>query len=45
MYVKFIGNLFLQMLKGITIPLVIPSIIVGVGSLELSLSGKTNKHW
>jgi Na+/H+-dicarboxylate symporter len=40
MYVKFIGNLFLQMLKGIIIPLVIPSLIVAVGSLDLSLSGK-----
>ena len=40
MYVKFIGNLFLQMLKGIIIPLVIPSLIVAVGNLDLSLSGK-----
>ena len=28
------------MLKGIIIPLVIPSLIVAVGSLDLSLSGK-----
>ena len=40
MYVKFIGSLFLQMLKAIIIPLIIPSLIVAVGSLDLSLSGK-----
>jgi hypothetical protein len=40
MYVKFIGSLFLQMLKAIIIPLVIPSLIVAVGTLDLSLSGK-----
>jgi len=40
MYVKFIGSLFLQMLKCIIIPLIIPSLIVAVGSLDLKLSGK-----
>lgn len=40
MYVEFTGMLFLQMLKCIIIPLVIPSLIVAVGSLDLSLSGK-----
>jgi len=40
MYIKFIGNLFLQMLKGIIIPLVIPSLVVAVGSLDIKLSGK-----
>ena len=40
MYIKFTGNLFLQMLKGIIIPLVIPSLIVAVGSLDIGLSGK-----
>ena len=39
MYIKFTGNLFLQMLKGIIIPLVIPSLIVAVGSLDIGLSG------
>ena len=39
MYVKFIGSLFLQMLKCIIIPLIIPSLIVAVGSLDLKLSG------
>jgi len=40
MYVAFIGKLFLQMLKCIIIPLIIPSLISAVGSLDLSLSGK-----
>ena len=39
MYVKFIGSLFLQMLKCIIIPLIIPSLIVAVGSLDLKISG------
>jgi len=40
MYVKFLGSLFLNMLKSIIIPLIIPSLIVAVGSLDLKLSGK-----
>lgn len=40
MYVAYIGKLFLQMLKCIIIPLIIPSLIASVGSLDLSLSGK-----
>lgn len=40
MYTKFVGSLFLQMLKAIIIPLVIPSLIVAVGTLDLSLSGR-----
>jgi Na+/H+-dicarboxylate symporter len=40
MYVQFLGDLFLKMLQCITIPLVVPSLIVAVGSLNLSLSGK-----
>ena len=39
MYVKFLGSLFLNMLKSIIIPLIIPSLIVAVGSLDLKLSG------
>ena len=31
-----------QMLKGIIIPLVIPSLIVAVGSLDIGLSGTKN---
>jgi len=40
LYVGFLGNLFLNMLKCIIIPLVIPSLITAIGSMNLSLSGK-----
>lgn len=40
MYVGYIGHLFLNMLKCIIIPLVIPSLIAAIGTLDLSLSGK-----
>ena len=40
MNVAFIGKLFLRMLKCIIIPLIIPSLISAVGSLDLALSGK-----
>ena len=40
MYVSFIGDLFLSALKSIIIPLVIPSLIIAVGTLDLKLSGK-----
>ncbi len=40
MYVSYVGKLFLRMLKCIIIPLIIPSLIASVGSLDLSLSGK-----
>ena len=40
MYIKLIGDLFLLMLKCISIPLVIPSLIEAVGSLNISLSGR-----
>ena len=40
MYVSFIGKLFLSALKSIIIPLVIPSLIIAIGSLDISLSGK-----
>merc|ERR1712172_203649 len=40
MYVKYVGTLFLSMLKCIIIPLVIPSLISAIGSMDLSLSGK-----
>ena len=33
MYVAYIGKLFLQMLKCVIIPLIIPSLISAVGSL------------
>ena len=37
MYVEFIGTLFLSMLKGIIIPLVVPSLIAAIGNIELEL--------
>ena len=40
MYIEFVGILFLNMLKCIIIPLIIPSLIVAVGSLDVALSGK-----
>jgi len=40
MYVGYIGKLFLNMLKCIVIPLIIPSLISVIGSMDLSLSGK-----
>lgn len=40
MYVTYAGELFLRMLKALILPLVVPSLITAVGSLDLSLSGK-----
>jgi len=40
MYVKYVGTLFLSMLKCVIIPLVIPSLISAIGSMDLSLSSK-----
>jgi Na+/H+-dicarboxylate symporter len=40
MYVAYAGELFLRMLKALILPLVVPSLITAVGSLDLSLSGK-----
>ena len=40
MYVSFVGNLFLSALKSIIIPLVIPSLIIAIGQLDIGLSGK-----
>lgn len=40
MYVNFIGDIFLRMLKCLIIPLIVSSLISAVGSLNLSLSGK-----
>ena len=40
MYVSFVGDLFLSALKSIIIPLVIPSLIIAIGTLDISLSGK-----
>lgn len=40
MYVNFLGDMFLQMLKGLIIPLLLASIVSAIGSLDLSLSRK-----
>jgi len=40
MYVAYIGELFLRMLKALILPLIIPSLITAVGSLDMSLSSK-----
>ena len=39
-YVKFIGELFLNMLKGIIIPLIVPALIASIGSLSTKVAGK-----
>jgi len=39
-YVAYIGELFLRMLKALILPLIVPSLITAVGSLDMSLSGK-----
>jgi len=40
MYVKYPGELFLNMLKCVIIPLVVPSLIAAIGSMNIGLSGK-----
>ena len=40
MYVGFVGELFLRMLKGIIIPLIVPSIIVAIGTVSTQVSGR-----
>ncbi|XP_049783239.1 excitatory amino acid transporter 1 isoform X1 [Schistocerca cancellata] len=40
MYVSFVGDIFLQMLKSLILPLIMSSIITAIGTLDLSLSGK-----
>ena len=42
MYVSYVGELFLRMLKALILPLIVPSLITAVGSLDLSLSGKSS---
>jgi len=39
-YVGFIGELFLRMLKMLILPLIVSSMISAIGSLDLSLSGR-----
>ena len=40
MYVNYIGELFLRMLKSLILPLIVASLISAIGSLDLSLSGR-----
>jgi Na+/H+-dicarboxylate symporter len=40
MYVSYIGDLFLRMLKSLILPLIVASLISAIGSLDLSLSGR-----
>lgn len=40
MYIHFLGELFLRMLKGLILPLIISSLVTAIGSLNLQLSGK-----
>lgn len=40
MYISYLGDLFLRMLKSLILPLIISSLISAIGSLDLSLSGK-----
>ena len=42
MYVSYIGEIFLRMLKALILPLIVPSLITAVGSLDMSLSGSKN---
>jgi len=39
-YIGYPGKLFLNMLKCLIIPLIVPSLIASIGSLDLRLSGK-----
>ncbi|KAG7208301.1 hypothetical protein KM043_014541 [Ampulex compressa] len=40
MYINYVGDLFLRMLKSLILPLIISSLVSAIGSLDLSLSGK-----
>lgn len=40
MYLNFVGEIFLRMLKGLILPLITSSLISAIGSLNISLSGK-----
>lgn len=40
MYVNYVGELFLRMLKSLILPLIVASLISAIGSLDLSLSGR-----
>lgn len=40
MYVNFLGEIFLRMLKGLILPLVISSLIAAIGTLNFKATGK-----
>lgn len=40
MYVQYVGDLFLRMLKSLILPLIVASLVSAIGSLDLTLSGK-----
>jgi Na+/H+-dicarboxylate symporter len=40
MYVNFIGDIFLRILKSLILPLIVSSLVSAVGSLDISLSKK-----
>lgn len=40
MYIGFLGDLFLRMLKCLILPLIVSSLVSAIASLDLSLSGK-----
>lgn len=40
MYVNFIGDIFLRILKSLILPLIVSSLVAAVGSLDISLSKK-----
>ncbi|KAL7012999.1 hypothetical protein ACKWTF_015138 [Chironomus riparius] len=44
MYVNFIGDLFLRMIRAVTLPLIISSIIAAIAPLDISLSKKIGTH-
>lgn len=39
-YVKFGGEIFLRMLKAVSLPLILTSVVAALGSLDLKLTGK-----
>lgn len=40
MYISFIGDIFLRMLKCLSIPLIVASLVSTIATLDVSLSGK-----
>ncbi len=40
MYVGFVGEMFLRMLKGLIIPLIVSTLISAIGKLDIGLSGR-----